>query len=275
MDTRKNTGLYVIIALLFIAVIALGGYIIYDKTSNDNTSNKPNVTDNESPKDNSNVSKLDNNKDWVYDATYEKNVNAVLYMTDLGITAYAKDIVVPYINIKSDYANTANTEIKEVFDKAINDFNAGVENNKSFIKECDYQKYEDDNILSVILTYDFIHIAPGAHYYAYNFDKKTGNKLSFEDIYKIAGFNADNITAKAEAAISSNIDSIMKYFEKMDGYENTDINSIKSMSINNYKNSLNDGTLKYFLSSDGKLNIVVNLALPAGTGEFDTIITVD
>ena len=62
---------------------------------------------------------INNDKEWIYDAEYTKTVNASSYKTQSG-TYYAKDIIVPYINIKSDYATSANNEIKKVFDDAIN-----------------------------------------------------------------------------------------------------------------------------------------------------------
>lgn len=54
-----------------------------------------------------------------------------------------------------------------------------------------------------------------------------------------------------------------------------DLSTCINESIDNYKASVNNNTLKYFLSENNKLNVVVKLSIPAGTGELDTIITVE
>lgn len=274
---KKNTGLYVLIAILCVLVLVLGGYFVYDKTHNDKTSATTTTdTTNNTANSNTNtlVSKLDNTKDWVYDAEYTKNVTANSYSTG-SKTYYSKDIVVPYININSSYANNANSAIKNVFDDAIKTYNNGVSDKMTYVDECDYKEYINSDSLSVVLTYgvgatDVVH----PKYYTYNFDLKTGNQLSYEEVYSIAGLNSSNINSKVESAITK----VMK--EKMSGFSSdnypsgTNFDTYNNKSINNYKNSINNN-LKYFLSDNGKLNIVVELSIPAGTGKFDTIITVD
>ena len=276
-NQKKNTGLYILIAILCVLVLALGGYIVYDKTQN----NKTTTTDNTSNSTNTNslVSKLDDTKDWVYDAEYTKNVTEDSYST-----YYAKDIVVPYININSSYSNTANSEIKKVFDDAIKIYNDGASGKMTYVDECGYKKYVTDNSLSVILTYgvgatDVVH----PKYYTYNIDLKTGNQLSYEEVYNIAGLSSSNIDSKVENAITKIMQDKLKGLKDPQkdtgdgGYypEGTNFNTYNNESISNYKKSISDNTLKYFLSDNGKLNIVVKLSIPAGTGEFDTIITVD
>lgn len=271
-NNKKNTGLYVLIAILCVLVLALGGYIIYYKTQNNNT-----TTNNASNSDNNSlVSKLDNTKDWVYDAEYAKNVTADSYSTNYE-TYYAKNIVVPYINVNSSYANTANSDIKKVFDEAIKSYNAGVSDKMTYVDECGYKKYVTDNTLSIILTYgvgatDVVY----PEYYTYNIDLKTGNQLSYEKVYNIAGLSSSNIDSKVENAITKIMQDKLKDYNDGGYYPNgADFNTYNNESISNYKKSVSDNTLKYFLSENGKLNIVVKLSVPAGTGEFDTIITID
>lgn len=288
MDSqKKNTGLYVLIAILCVLVLALGGYIVYDKTQNDksSTTTTTDTTNNESNSNNTNslVSKLDDTKDWVYDAEYTKNVTADSYSTYYE-TYYAKDIVVPYINVNSSYANTANSDIKKVFDEAIKSYNDGVSDKMTYVDECGYKKYVTDNSLSVILTYgvgatDVVH----PKYYTYNIDLKTGNQLSYGEVYNIAGLSSSNIDSKVENAITKIMQDKLKNLKDPqkdtgDGSyypDGTNFNTYNNESISNYKKSISNNTLKYFLSDNGKLNIVVKLSIPAGTGEFDTIITVD
>lgn len=279
MENKKsNKFLYVVIALLSIAVILLGGYIVKDKfldkknTDVNDTSLKDKNEENDV--DMNDYYKIDKNRAWIYDAEYEKKVSAEQYSTGSD-TYYAKSIVVPYININSTYATDSNNEIKKVFDMAIEDYNQGVKDEMTYVDECNYKKYLTDDVLSVLVTFGV-----GAtdvvqpNYYTYNFDLKTGEKLSYEDVYQLAGFNSNNIESKVTSAITD----VMK--EKMsdmsdDNYpEGTNFDYYNNKSMMNYRDSVKNNTLRYFLSNDGKLNVVVKLIIPAGIEEFDTIITV-
>lgn len=94
------------------------------------------------------------------------------------------------------------------------------------------------------------------------------NELSYEDVYTLANISSTNIDSKIESAITS----VLK-----EGLKDTknDLSTCINESIDNYKASVNNNTLKYFLSENNKLNVIVKLSIPAGTGEFDTIITVE
>ena len=281
-NQKKNTVLYVLIVILFVLVLALGGYIIYDKTQNDKPTT-PNDTLNTDTNTNNLVSKVDDTKDWIYDAEYSKNVTADSYSTGYN-TYYSKDIVVPYINVKSSYADSSNSDIKNVFEDAIKTYNNGVSDKMTFVDECGYKKYVNNDSLSIVLTYgvgatDVVH----PKYYTYNINLKTGNQLSYEEAYSIAGFNSSNINSKVENKITAIMQDELKDLKDPNkdtgdgGYypEGTNFDTYNNESITNYRNSISNNTLKYFLSDNGKLNVVVKLSIPAGTGEFDTIITID
>ncbi len=279
-NERRNIGLYIIVVILMVLFVVFGCYAFYNKSHN----NKNVDTSKVNEKNDSNlVSKIDNTKDWVYDAEYQKDVDADYYSTYYE-KYYAKDIVVPYINVNSAYGENANKDIKKVFDSAIKTYNDGVKDKETFVDECNYKKYINDDSLSVVLTYGV-----GAtdvvqpQYYIYNIDLKTGNKLSYEEIYKIAGLNSSNIEEKVIGAITKVLEEELKDLKNPeidtdDGQyypEETNFDTYNNKSIDNYKKSVNNNTLKYFLSSNKKLNIVVKLSVPAGIEEFDTIISVN
>lgn len=261
---KKNTLLYVIITILCVLVLLLGGYIVYDKLEKND-----NELSDKKQDENKNVTKLDDTRDWIYDAEYEKNVTANSYTTVYNNTYYADDIKVPYINVNSTYAKRANNEISQVFDEAIKVYNDGLSNKTSYVDECNYKNYLNGNNLSVVLTYgvgstDVVH----PKYYTYNINLITGNELSYEEVYTLANISSTNIDSKIESAITS----VLK--ERLKDTKN-DLSTCINESIDNYKASVNNNTLKYFLSENNKLNVVVKLSIPAGTGEFDTIITVE
>lgn len=278
-----NNILYVIIAILSVFTIALNVYVLCITIQNDRQASTPNNGSNENhnlqnnnesnntsnENENNVISKLYNTKDWVYDAEYEKNVNADSYSTDYN-TYYAKDIVVPFININSSYATISNNEIKNVFNDAIKAYNKGINDKMTYVDKCNYNKYINNDVLSVLLTFGI-----GAtdivrpNYYIYNIDLKTGEKLSYKDVYTVAGFNSNDINIEVEKTITN----VMK--ERLAEYHvGTDFDTYNNESITNYKNSVGNNTLKYFLSSKGELNIIVRLSIPAGMGYVDEIITI-
>lgn len=63
----------------------------------------------------------------------------------------------------------------------------------------------------------------------------------------------------------------LKGFEYPDG---TNFDTYNDESITNYYKSIINGNLKYFLSNDKELNIIVRLSVPAGMGYSDKIITI-
>lgn len=208
------------------------------------------------------ISKLDNEKEWIYDADYEKGVSGDSYSTEFNETYNVNDIVVPFINIDSQDATQANNEIKMVFDSAIETFNNGIKDGLSYVDECNYKSYNNDDKLSVVLTFgegatDVVH----PNYYTYNFELKTGKSLSYEEIYNLAGFTSGDIDMKVENAIRTVCQSDESLYNVND-------------SINNYKNSISDNTLKYYLANNNELNIVVELSVNAGNGLKTTILTI-
>ncbi|MCL2071549.1 MAG: hypothetical protein FWH07_04850 [Oscillospiraceae bacterium] len=217
-------------------------------------------------------------KNWIHDADYEYDVPFESYTTDFGSTYYVKDIVVPFINIESADAEKANAEIKEVFLQAVEAYKQGIEDNLTYVDECKYIKYVDENILSVNLW-----LGIGAtdvvrpEYFTYNFDLKTGKLLSYEEVYRYAGFTSDNISEKVETAITTKMQNVSKEFHAAgeDFYEENDFDIYNSESVNRYKSSVSDNSIKYFLDTNKKLSVIVNLYIPAGGDRHDTIIVVD
>lgn len=215
------------------------------------------------------VEKIDNTKDWVYEASYDTNKLTSSYETNFKKKYYLKDINVPYLNINSSYAKNANNEIKRVFTNALEVYKRGIEDKESYIEECHYNQKVTTDYISIILT-----LATGGtnviqyNYYTYNLNLKNGEKLSYQDVYKLAGFTTTNIDKKVEESITR----VMK--EKLNDIPDNEFNTYNNKSLNNYKTSIQNNNIHYFLASNGKLNIIVNLEIPAGIGTFPTIIEI-
>ena len=208
--------------------------------------------------------------DWVYDANYEKDITVDSYETEFGEVYNAKDIIVPFINIDSEDAVEANDEIKQIFDSAINNFNSGVSDKMTYVDECSYKEYINNNKLSVVVTYgvgatDVVH----PEYYTYNFDLENGNEFSYEEAYAYAGLDSTNIDDNVKNAIRYKMKE--RFGSALVG---EDFENYTNRSIENYENSLKDNTIKYFINEKGNLNIIVTLEAPVGRETFDTIVEV-
>ncbi|MBR3143692.1 hypothetical protein IKF12_00610 [Candidatus Saccharibacteria bacterium] len=285
MDNKQKSsnGLKIATAIAYIVAVCGIGFGVYGIVQSSQKDNRIAELENQL-KDDENastapsnilVSKQDDSKDWVYDAEYEKDATVDSYSTTFD-TYYLKDIIVPYINIDSLYAKDSNREIKSVFDDAINTYNKGVDDRLTYVDECGYDEYRNGNNLSIVLKYgigatDVVH----PKYYTYNIDLKTGNGLSYEEVYSVAGFDSDSIKTKVESAITVTMKEKLSGLTADNYPDGTTFDTYNNESISNYEESVRNKALRYFLSEDKRLNVIVKLSIPAGTGEFDTIIPVE
>lgn len=202
---------------------------------------------------------------YIFDAEYDYTVPQESYTTESGETYFAHDIVVPYVSIDSADAERVNAELKGIFYEAIKYYNEGVSNGLTFVDQCGYNSYLSEDTLSFYVTFL---VAGGeasrTSYYAYNFDLKTGRLMTYEEAYKRAGFDEDSIAGEVEWAIGHYMINDLQFNKKM--YIDANIKS--------YKESVEDGSVTYFLDSDNNLNLMLSLSIPVGNGVFDSIITI-
>ena len=102
-NNKTNKGLVWLVVILIILVIGLMGFIIYKEFFvNNNLSNENDLNKTTTTTEQINI-KIDENKDWVYDANYVPNVKQQTY-TAWDETYNVNDYKAPYININSTYA---------------------------------------------------------------------------------------------------------------------------------------------------------------------------
>ena len=279
---KPKSKVSVLIIVLLVVVLGVAVFFVYDTVlspSNESENNNSNETNDNDKKDNDNneeegntAAKIDESKPWVYDATYEYDVEPKSYTNSDDETYSMDDIIIPYINLNSTAATKANAEIKNLFIELADFFKEQLEQTKMRWNVADYKFYEDDDILSVIITTEKggtdISVE---NYYTYNFDLKTGKLLTYEEIYKYVGFNSNNINEKVGNAITDEMTDTMNSDDYLKGQ---DFNKYNSESITNYETSISENSIRYFIDADKKLNIVVPLSIPAGRFIFDTIITI-
>ncbi len=144
------------------------------------------------------VSKVDTSKPWVYNANYSDGKKSKTITNNTGKTYNSADeLIVPYINIKSEYANYINSEIKNLFETNYNAFggtNAEMEITEGYLPQISYEYAVSNNVLSVVITkgLGIVNGDASVEYDIYNFNLTTLNKASLSDLLKETGFETEN-----------------------------------------------------------------------------------
>ncbi len=259
----KKKIIAIILIIIGITLISITGYIIIQEKSIKNKNSEETVTN-----VNTIAEKSNKNENWIYEAQYEKNI--IEHEKKL---ISADQIKAPYININSEYAKKANEEIKATFDEAIKTYNEEINEYSATLDACDYNQYIGENLASVITIYSYHYTdLPRPKYKTYNISLKTGKELTYKEVYKELGYSEVNIEQFVENAIAN---KLKEYLIEMSYVTKEDYDNYKNESINNYKITLEDNTLQYFVNEEGKLSIIVKLIIPAGAGEFDKIVTIN
>jgi hypothetical protein len=269
-DKKKPTGLVIIIVIL---VLSFGGYIYYKNFYHKVVKEK---SVSETTQSSKYVKKITDEKFWVYDSEYNVKFDSDSYETSYD-TYYAKDIVVPYININSADAQKANQSIEKLYNQSVTIYNKGVSDKINYVNQCNYRfTIIKDKFLSVVLTIGYggtgiVH----PEYYTYNFDLYTGKLVSYQDVYKLAGLTENNIKEKVVSAITNVMKEQMSSFTTADYPNGTNFDTYNNESINNYNDSVTNNAISYFIDSNNKLNIVVMLSVPNDTGSINKIVTIE
>lgn len=212
------------------------------------------------------VSKIDDKKEWVHDANYDADFDAVSYKVE-DKEYYEKDIVVPYVNIDSDYAKQVNEEIKKKFDLIVEHYNSGVEDKTSYVDSCKYTFFSEENALFVLFEYglgatDVVHPV----YSTYSFNLVDGSKLDFDYYCNFIGASREEIID----TINKKIETIIS--EKMNGFDEKEIEKYIEITQNSFAEKFDKGDIMYTVTQEGKPAFVVDIQIPAGSEHFDTIV---
>lgn len=165
-EKKSNTGLIILVIILFLLVLGLGTYIVYDKVINNETVPKTESRKEKGKEETESIIK-DKNKDIVYSEDEYK---------------YKK---VPIINIDSEDADKLNQDIIEYVDKM------GQETNYGEGYSLSYDYFQNDEILSVLLKIDTI--GASKYYKTVNINTKTGKKVSNSDLLKLKNIDENEI----------------------------------------------------------------------------------
>ncbi len=126
----------------------------------------------------------------------------------------------------------------------------------------DYDCYQDDTLLSVLIRR--VYFSHTVDYSVYNFNVKTGRRLSSEALCEAVGKSYDSAMATLESKLKYDYAGKYATASQPKNYEE-DLK--KTMSEDNLKASL------FFLDSKGKLNAVCKEYTSVGTGEFSVVLS--
>lgn len=282
-EKKKNLliiCLIIITLMLLTLVILLSTGVI--KTSKNNEELNNNLPKNETiEEENNNINTNENNQDnnYVYDANYSYNnqyTESKRYTYNepegkktidrFGIsvefnygTQYLKDLKVPYININSNDAITANNEIKQIYEYYAKLFDVCAEDKQvgcSIILT--YKTYTYNNILSLVIVHGSQATSTWVlSYKTYNFDITTGNLLNYNETLSTLGYDNNNTLTKAKEKIKNKMDEIWK----------PNINDLTTACSNNtncyekayelIEKSINENSILFFANNEGKLNLLL------------------
>lgn len=275
-EIGSNIGIFII--LLFCTVCFLIDFIIIDKKINNKVIVEPEVIvkdsdleEVESYKREKNI-KIDYNRDYVYDAGYHNDNKYKEYDYCDG-TTYTHDgfdvlicdngsmrlsnLVVPYINIKSNDAYRINRKLKDLYDEyatRFDDFYVGLGNGSGGSEVLGYYSFLSDKILSVVVIYGYQQtdvLYP--NYSVYNFDLSNGNLIDYDDMILLLGVDDDYVYSNVLENIYNNNFGFDIFYDK---------------TVNDFKSSISDGSVLCFVNDDGVLEYIVNVYVPGGRGNI-------
>lgn len=290
---KHNKKLKCLVVILLITVVILGGYIVYDKllSSNDSINSSNNNINSGNNNDNikTNV-KIYEDRGYVYTADYSSEYpskyteyhtcaldnESSTYVTVInreGIFPIAfarciqklKDLNGPYINIQSSYAEQVNNELKTRYKENAKKFDECAESKgfngcrqAIYYTTHRYKNYKND-IYTVIVVYGIQITSPATFdYKTYNFDLKTGNEITYDEMITRLGYDKSTLLDKEKDAIKKKMDEINTFNDDLTKTCGT-MDSPKNCYDIAYKmleDSIKDGSILYFVDEDGKLNII-------------------
>ena len=212
---KKIILVILVLALIILAGLVIG-FVITDNGKQFVQDIQGKLENKEEPKQ---KRKINENKPWVYNADYlngrEDKKKDERYQ-------FSRDVTVPFININSDDAKVANEEIARLYEELYNEYASDgltynyqtkqdERNGESYIiTEASYEYYENDNILSVVITYGKFAV-PGDGYrdfITYNFNLNTLKFATLDDVCKVCKFKSQSDIMEKIRITAENIASI-------------------------------------------------------------------
>lgn len=265
--------LTVIIILLVLCILFATGTISFNKKVDNN------------PDKNTSISiKVDDSKDYVYDAEYKYNNKYTEYVDGdirentiekFGISipygsGKLSDLKVPYINLDSSDAKSVNKKLESLYLEYAKAFDENIDDKEDGIichQILNYKFYKYNDILSVIVFDGSKCTTPFAFNYAtYNFDLNNGKLLSYDDVLTRLNLNKATVTdslkknAKAKMdSLNNNEEDLSKACNLGDSDGKKETSNCYDMTYQLLQKSIDDNNILYFVDNSGELNVMMIL----------------
>ena len=271
-----NKGVVIVIILIIISILCFNTYVLYErylydhKNTNETVDNNIDIKNSDIDTNNDYTSiKVDSSLDYVYDADYDSEVSSDTY-TISNNTYNINDYKVPYINISSGYATTANQEIENMWNDLVSVFNNGISDGTSYIDKLNYNYNVNGDVLSLFIEYGIGGAnAVFTEYKVFNINLRDGSEYTLVDVIKNLDYDLAHFRTKAS-------DNVVNEYDKWYNENDTDGN-LKNQFYDEYKEkTLNGFTIdKWFLDSNNNINIIVQIYIPSNTSYYNSIIKVE
>lgn len=278
---KKRNIIYIIISIICVTAIILAVYyqifvankkpaitneIVEEVTKKDDT------IDLEKLKEEFNDLFTNSFDDQGYDISQIKKIEG-LEQEDLIYTAYTIDkeeegkynidLKIPVFNIAGETATKINTTTQSLFADKANSILGGLETYTVY--NIDYAAYLNENILSLIIksTLKEGDNAERLIVQTYNFDVKTGELISLDDVLQLYGIELKDVNKK--------IEEIIKEANKQaEAISNATGKSVYKRDINNAM-YVTDNVSHFFVGLDGQIYIIYPYGNSNFTSEIDIV----
>ena len=241
------------------------------------------------------LTKVDDSKDWVYDATYKydnkytefkrfssdgdekRTISYYGFDVDFRVgTQYLSDLKVPFFNFKSNDAIKVNNSLIKLYNDYAKNFDECAEESKnnngpSCSQILTYKTYNYDNILSVVVINSTQATSPHVfEYNIYNFDLENGSLLSYNDLLLKLGYKNDNVLESMKPLIREKMNQVFNssgapkddlskaciYSKDDNGNQKYNTSNCYDITYSLFEKSISDNNVLYFSDNDGYLNVL-------------------
>ena len=199
-----------------------------------------------------------------------KTLNTVEKTVDKGFDTFSKVFEIatkknsdgfsfPYINFDSDDAEDINDDIEDFFD----DLEDNDETKSSF------KTYENGNIESIVVRVN--HFGDNNIYRVYNINKKTGKKVTAEELMDNKNMTIDNIKTRMKAVWLEKVKTSEGYSMRIA----SDYSTTVEQATNNNIDKLTEDNIVLYLNKEGHLCVIYEEYQIAGAETGYYIIDLD
>ena len=293
MEKKNNSGMLVGMLIGIIIMLVVVGGLFATGTIGFKTT----TTDNGQGSENNKSIKIDESKDYVYDAEYKydnkytefdrtngerKDTTIDYYGISVELTAidYLKNLKVPFININSSDAQTVNKELENLYLKYAKDFDGCAEelknqNGPGCSQILTYRTYKYNDILSIIVIDGIQGTSPFVFdYHTYNFNITTGKVLNYDEVLQKLNLDKSSTLETLKKNAKEKMDSLnsswntkndlsneCQYIKDENGnplYGTTNCYDITNLLL---QKSIDSNEILYFVDDSGDLNVMMILYL--------------